>query len=282
MRKGQILLLFCLFLWGGLPCLRAATVSQVLMGSFGDLVGKTKITITNREANQSVCNVGVSFFQGVTTESPPVLFNGQLAENNFFITEISRGGAEILTLTPANEDETVIGAVQVFTQSPCTGDSLHVKAGYILEEKTGGTIVESFSVNGQYPDEWLGDGDCRVLTGSFGNGCNVGLASITATGQGAPPGTQLNFRSFDLGGSFTGNPPSLPINGEHNASFPWDFIAPTTIEICLEVPGTGSDFKIATTTIGVKRTGDKFQFDPEIFADGFESGDTSAWSSSSP
>ena len=59
--------------------------------------------------------------------------------------------------------------------------------------------------------------------------------------------------------------------------FPWDLDEPTIIVSCLDIPGTSSDFKIATIAIGTNQTGSTFQFDPALFADGFESGDTSAW-----
>ncbi len=111
----------------------------------------------------------------------------------------------------------------------------------------------------------------------------MGFASVTREPeQGAPVGTWLHFRSFDLEGNPTGNPPSLEISGGHNASFPWSFEEPTIIEMCLEVPETDSGFYLSTLAIGVTQTGNRQQWSDEIFVDAFPSEQPSAWSDPVP
>ena len=152
-----------------------------------------------------------------------------------------------------------------------------------MESRIDGEIEEIFSVSSQSPQEWLGDGDCQVLTGIFGAGRGVGFASVTREPeQGAPTGTWLHFQSFDLEGNPTGNPPSLEISGGHNASFPWSFEKPTIIKMCLEVPETDSNFYLSTLAIGITQTGNKQQRSDEIFVDAFPSEQPSAWSDPVP
>ena len=144
-------------------------------------------------------------------------------------------------------------------------------------------IDEVFSVSGQTPREWLGDGDCQVLTGVFGAGRNLGFASVTTDpGLSAPSGTQLHFRAFDLDGNLTGDLPSLEVTGEQSARFPWDLQEPTIVEMCLDVPGADSDFQISTIAIGILQKGNNVQWSDEGFADIIRSRKPSAWSDSGP
>ena len=78
-------------------------------------------------------------------------------------------------LLPADAEQLVVGAVWVFVRSPCSVDSLQVQGRYLLENRINGEIEEIFSVSSQSPQEWLGDGDCQVLTGIFGVGRDVGF-----------------------------------------------------------------------------------------------------------
>ena len=78
-----------------------------------------------------------------------------------------------------------------------------------MEDPTSGEIEELVSLPSQQPEEWLGDGDCRVLTGVFGNGRDLVLSVATAEpGHSAPPGTTLDLRAFDLTGTVP--PASFP------------------------------------------------------------------------
>ena len=273
------------YLWPYAPCATTAVLPQVVMGPLGENIAQTEIILTNREPRHQSCEVGLLFHRG-TSEGPEVSFNdpdAQLVRHNLIRTSISRGGAQIVTLTPAGVQQLVIGAVWVFVRSPCSVDSLQVQGRYLLENRVDGEIAEIFSVSSQSPQEWLGDGDCQVLTGIFGEGRDVGFASVTREPeQGAPAGTWLHFRSFDLEGNPTGNPPSLEISGGHDASFPWSFEEPTIIEMCLEVPETDSDFYLSTLAIGITQTGTRQQWSDEIFVDVFSLDQPSAWSEPDP
>ena len=273
-------------LWTGFPaCTTTAVLPQVVMGPLGENIAQTEIILTNREPIHQACEVALLFHRG-TSEGPEVSFNdpdAQIVEHNLLRTSISRGGAQIVTLTPAGVQQLVTGAVWVFVRSPCAVDSLQVQGRYLLENRIDGEITEIFSVSSQSPQEWLGDGDCQVLTGIFGEGHDVGFASVTREPeQSAPAGTWLHFRSFDLEGNLTGNPPSLEISGGHNASFPWSFEEPTIIEMCLEVPETNSDFYLSTLAIGITQTGTRQQWSDEIFVDVFPLDQPSAWSEPDP
>ena len=128
-----------------------------------------------------------------------------------------------------------------------------------------------------------GDGDCQVLTGVFGTGRNLGFASVTTEpGLRARAGTQLHFRAFDLEGNFTGDLPSLEITGQQSAMFPWELPEPTIVEMCLDVPGTDSDFQLSTVAIGVLQTSNNVQWSDEAFADVIRARRSSAWSDSNP
>ena len=265
------------------------------MGPLGGNIAQTEIIITNRDPSPQSCEVAMLFHQG-TSGGPEVSFNepfGQLVGHNLLRTSLSRGGAQIFTLTPTDAEQLIVGAVWVFVQSPCSVDSLQVQGRYLLRNRIDGEIEEIFSVSGQGPQEWLGDGDCQVLTGIFGTGRDVGFASVTSNPEkGAPPGTWLHFRSFDLEGNLIGNPPSGEISGAQSAFFPWSFEEPTIIEMCLDVPEpvsgsladgtTDSNFYISTLAVGVMQTEISQQWTDEIFVDVFPAGSPSAWSDPGP
>ena len=191
---------FCLSLWDGLPCATVATLPQVYLGTQGESTATTEVVIANSDPNPSACEVALLFHQG-TSEGPAVSFNGQPMDRNLFQATIPREGAEIVTLTTTEAQDLVTGAVYLYARSPCTAASLHVQGRSLIENRNSGEIEELLSVAGQSPRDWLGDGDCRVLTAIFGSGRNVSLASVTAQpGSAAPAGTALRFRAFDLSG----------------------------------------------------------------------------------
>ena len=235
------------------------------MGPLGENTAEAEILITNRDPDHQSCEMALLFHTG-RSAAPEILFDDVPTVGNLFQATVPRGGARILTLT-ADSEELVVGAVSVFVRSPCSVDSLRVQGRYLVEEPANGDIQEVFSVSGQSPREWLGDGDCQDITGVFGTGRDLGFASVTAEPErGAPAGTRLHFRSFDLKGNPTAESPgSLEITGEQAASFPWNFQEPTILEMCLDVPEENSDFELSTIAIGIVQKGGNVQWSDEAF-----------------
>ena len=268
---------FCLSLWDGLPCATVANLPQVYLGAQADNIATTEVVIANSDPNPSACEVALLFHQG-TSEGPAVLFNGRPMDRNLFQATIPREGAEIVTVTAPEAQDLVIGAAYVYARSPCTAASLHVQGRSLIENRNSGEIEELLSVAGQAPQDWLGDGDCRVLTGVFGNGRNVRLASVTTQpGSAAPAGTRLRFRTFDMNGRLGGSSSSLAVSGARRSSEPWAFDQPRIIEMCLDIPGS-SNFQAAVMAFGSKTTSRKTQMTAASFADAFRVGDLTAWS----
>ena len=268
---------FCLSLWDGLPCATVANLPQVYLGPLEASTATTEVVIANSDPNPSACEVALLFHQG-TSEGPAVSFNGQPMDRNLLQATIPREGAEIVTLTAPQAQDLVTGALYVYARSPCTADSLHVQGRSLIENRNSGEIEELLSVAGQSPRDWLGDGDCRVLTGVFGDGRNVSLASVTTQpGSAAPAGATLRFRTFDVNGKLTGSAASLAVSGARHSSEPWEFDEPRIIEMCLEIPGT-SNFQTVLMAFGSKATSLRKQVTAESFADAFRVGDLTAWS----
>ena len=268
---------FCLSLWDGLPCATVASLPQAQVGPLTANRATTEVVIANSDPTAAACEVALLFHRG-TAAAPAVSFNGQPVDRNLFLTAIPREGAEIVTLTAPQAQELVSGAVSVYARSPCTADSLQVRGRYLLENPATGDIVELLAIPSQFPQDWLGDGDCRVVTGLFGNGRNLGLASVTTQpGRPAPAGTQLNLRWFDVSGDFSHSLSSIPLSGAQDTLWPWSFTQPGIIEMCLEVPGA-SNFQTALVAIGSKETGTQVQYSAEAFADAYRAGDTTPWS----
>ena len=237
------------------------------MGPLGQNISRTEIVVTNAGPVGRACDLALLFHRG-SSQAPEALFNGRAVEGNFIRTNLPSGGARIFTLTPADPAELAVGAVSVFTRAPCSSDSLDVQGRYLLEHESTGEIDEIFSVAGQRPEEWLSDGDCRVLTGVFGSGRDVGFAVVAGEpGQAAPPGTELRYRSFDLDGNLVGEPGGLPVSGRHEPQFPWDFSEPTIIELCLQVPEDQSDFRASVIAVGITETDNRIQWSDEILVD---------------
>lgn len=254
---------YCLSLWEGRPCSTAASLPHVFMGPVGESVAKTEVVITHRDPRAANCKVALMFHQGASPAAA-VSFNGQFPRDNLFRTGVARGGARILTLAAPDAEAPAIGSIHVFTEHPCNADSLHVQGRYLLENHAGGEVDELFAVAGQSPRDWMGDGDCRTLTGVFGKEGSVGLASVTVQpNRSAPAGTRLRFGAFDLKGNFIGGLPSLEMSGQHRAFSTWEFDRPGKIRLCLDVPGTGSPFRLAVTAIAVTTTGAGAQYGRE-------------------
>ena len=255
---------YCLSLWEGSPCSTVAVFPHTIVGPLGESIARTELAITHRDPSMAGCEVAVLFHNG-TAEAPPVTFNGRFSEETLFHTTIPKGGAEVLTLSAPDSEAPATGAVFVFTRTPCTADSLHIAGRYLVENKYDGEIAEILTVETQSAHHWMADGDCRVLTGVFGNGRNVGLSSVSAEpGHYAPSGTRLRFQALDLEGNFIEAPPGLEISGDYQSLSPWTFDRPTIVEMCLDVPGT-SHFKLAVTAIGTKVAATGMQFVSERF-----------------
>ena len=250
---------YCLSLWEGSPCSKVGILPHLFMGPLGEHLAGTEVSVTHRDPEPAECEVAFLFYHG-TSPAPAVSFSGQFPDGNLFRTTLPRGGAVLLTLTAPDAQELTSGALYVFARSPCHAGSLQVQARHLLESPSDGETEELFSVAGQAENDWLGDGDCRRLTAPFGNGRDVGLASVTARpGQTAPPGTRLRFAEFDLKGNLIGSLGSLEISGQHQATSPWALDRPATIQMCLDVPGA-SDFQLAIDAMGTTVSGAKVQF----------------------
>lgn len=266
---------YCSSLWDGLACATAANLPQVYVGASGANTASTEVVLSNTDPDPSECEVALLFHRG-TSQAPPVRFNGRPEEGNLIHVTISREGAAIVTLTAPEASGLLSGAVYVYARSPCTADSLEVQ-GRTLIEGSDGTIEELLSLASQSPRDWLGDGDCRVLTGVFGNGRNLGFAAVAAQpGGAAPGGARFRFRSFDAGGRFIGAPSEVALGGAQELYWPWEFSEPRIIEMCLEAPGAGN-FRAAVMPIGSKSTGSRVQYAAEGFVDAFRVGEATAW-----
>ena len=259
---------FCLSLWGGTSCSTVAVLPHAIAGPLGESVARTELVFTNRDPEAAGCEAAVLFNRG-TSPARSVAFNGRFPDDNLLYATIPRGSAEILTLTAPDAEQAATGAVHVFTRSPCTAGSLNVQGRLLVESQTDGEIEEMVSMPASSPQDWLGDGDCRVLTGVFGNGRDVVLASVTAQpNHPAPPGTRLEVQAFDLEGNFIGKLPGLEITGAQRVLPAGKFDRPTIIESCLTVPGTDSPFRLAATPIGSKTAGSGVQYGVESLPGG--------------
>jgi len=252
---------FCLSLWEGSSCSTVAILPHLFMGPLGEHLATTEVALTHRDPEAAECEAALLFHRG-TSPAPAVSFNGRFPDENLFRTTLPRGGAQLLTLTAPDARQLITGALYVFARSPCQAGSLQVQARHLLESPSDGETEELFSVAGQSGNDWLGDGDCRRLTALFGNGGDVGLATVTTRpGQSAPSGTRLRFAEFDLKGNLIGSLGSLEVSGQHQATSPWALDRPATIQMCLDVPGA-SDFQLAIDAMGTTAGGAKVQFFP--------------------
>ncbi len=277
-----------------------ATVGQVFAGPFLDSHGVTSLQVTNRDTDE--CEVGILFHQGVSIPSQfPVLIriNG---EAGVFISEtIPPGGVKRFDVTA---DEFVQGAVALGfrTLAPeCDAKSFSVTATSSTFTNPASPIAETarvqgvaeprkdlseaFSITVNDADTWLCSGFCWAIsttegvdTASVRQRLAMAVSSVVP-GQAAPEGTQLRFFSFDAEGTRIATGAS-DVDGSHTAFFPGqrvlDFGGEATLIICLK--SSDPDYKMDLTVIRVNQIRDgTVQYDRVIFADGFESGDVSAW-----
>ena len=273
-----------------------ATVGQVFAGPILDSHAVTSLRVTNRDTNK--CEVGILFHKGVfIPDDFPVMING---EQGVFTSEtIPPGGVKRFDVTA---DEFVQGAVALGfrTLAPeCDAKSFSVTATSLTftnpaspisarvqgVEEPREDLSEAFSIAVNDAGTWLCSGFCWAISTTEG----VGPASVrqrlamavssAVPGQAAPEGTQLRFFSFGAEGTRIANGAS-DVDGSHTAFFPrqrvLDFGGEVTIIICLK--SSDPDYKMDLTVIRVNQLRDgTVQYDRVIFADGFESGDVSAW-----
>ena len=259
---------FCFSLWGGARCWTAAVLPHAVAGPLGGSMARTEVVLTNRDPGAGSCEAAVLFGRG-TGPTGAVSFDGRFPEGNLLRTTVPRGGAQILTLQGPEGEGARTGAVHLFIRSPCSDSSLKVEGRILMENAASGEIEELVSLPSQPPEEWLGDGDCRVLTGVFGNGRDLVLSVATAEpNHPAPPGTTLDLQAFDLTGTFLRVLPPLEISGAQRVLSLGRWGRPLVIEACLNVPGTRSSFRLAVTAISSKDSGSGAQYGIESLPGG--------------
>jgi hypothetical protein len=205
-------------------------------------------------------------FHRGTSEAPPVSFDGFFPEGNLLGATLPRGGASVVTLAAPDAADSLAGSVSLFTRSPCSGDSLHVEGRTLLRGEADGEIEEMLSLEVQSRQDWLGDGECGMLVGVFGNGRENRIVVVGADPGGASPrGSRLRARAFDLEGNFMGLLASVEVSGRHQVLPRWNLTRPTIVELCLDAPGE-SDFRLAATVVGSKAGGSGVQYYSEGLA----------------
>ena len=259
---------YCFSLWGGARCWTAAVLPHAVAGPLGGSMARTEVVLTNRDPGAADCEAAVLFGQG-TGPAAAVSFDGRFPEGNLLRAAIPRGGAEILTLEAPAGEAARTGAVHLFVRSPCSDSSLKVEGRILVENPTSGEIEELVSLPGQSPEQWLGDGDCRLLTGVFGNGRDLVLSVATAEpGYPAPPGTTLDLHVFDLAGTLLRPLAGLEISGARQVLSTGRWNRPLVIEACLNVPGPRCSFRLAVTSIISKDSGSGAQYGLESLPGG--------------
>lgn len=258
----------------------AATLGQAFAGPVGDDEVTTMVTVTNRDLQD--CTAGFFFSLGTTTTTPAVFLNGTNTQS--LDLTIPSGGARMVTMTA---DELIQGLMDVFVVSPCTPSSLSVSGNYTILGPDG-QVKEVFTLRPNTANEWLSDGRCMVVTtnqnptGEGGSVENLGVATSSVfPGFPAPTGTNLELFLFNQEGQRIGAS-TLPVTGEHTASFPIpsDISGKVIVIFCLR--SGDASYELDLTPVKLVQRQDTFQFDNAIFADGFESGDVSAWSNQLP
>ncbi|HSR53613.1 MAG TPA: hypothetical protein VLV83_22530 [Acidobacteriota bacterium] len=267
----------------------ALTLGRVIAGDLpGGVLASTEILLTNRDPQQSSCAALVIFNTGSTASTGAVLFNGDERPANIFETSIPRGGARKITLTaPSGFAE---GAVLIAPLMPCNQDSISGTARFTLE--TAGALNELYTIAPNTPDKWLADGRCVAIstclrrTPSTGFGNDLGIATTGVIPQlAAPEGSTMSIEVFDSEGQSLGAS-TRPVTSQHQAFFPLANFpslsdGTVTLILCLFTQDPAYRLDLTTIQVGTDSQGG-VQFDAPIFADGFESGDVSAWTNQQP
>lgn len=233
-------------------------LTHVFAGPLSNSTAETEITITNR--TQQLCKAGVRFHRG-TEEAPAVRFNGRYLDGNRMEIDIEGGTVHSVLLTADAGRDLAVGAVYVEQEAGCSPGDLQVEGRYLITDRDG-QIMEVFSVLPQTDSDWLGDGDCRMLSNSFGDRDNIGLAMVTVQpGQAAPSGTRMTFEAFDWQGNLVDEPPSLEVTGSQHALNPWKFSEPRRVKLCLEVPDSQpKGFRLSLISIAARVSSQNVQY----------------------
>lgn len=257
----------------------AATLGQAFAGPVGGDMATTTVTVTNRDLQD--CVVGFFFMGTSTTGGPAVSLNGM--NTPALDLTVPSGGARMVTMTA---DELVQGLMDIFIVSPCNPSSISVSGNYTISSP-GGEVGEVFTLRPNTEATWVENDRCLAVTtnqnptGEGGPVEDLGVATSSVTGAPAPTGTELRLFLFNEDGERI-DETTIPVTGEHTASFPIpdDITGKVTVIFCLQSPSTS--FTLDLTPVKLVQGPNTFQFDNAIFADGFESGDTSAWSAQIP
>ena len=237
-------------------------LTHVFAGPLANATAETEITITNRTAEP--CAASVRFHRG-TEDAPQVRFNGQHLDDNRTDIDIGGGAVQRIVLTADPGQDLAVGAVYVEQATGCAAGALQLEGRYLITSQDG-QIMEAFSVLPQTENDWLSDGDCRLLSNSFGGQDNIGLAMVTArTGEAAPSGTRMTFKAYDWQGNFVEEPPSLEVTGEQQALNPWKFDEPRLVRMCLDISGTGRNaFRLSLIAIAARTSSRNVQYSSQV------------------
>ncbi len=280
---------FLLFLSGNVFAQpkEALTFGRAIMGSLGSGVeSSTEVLITNKDPEFTQCEVLVILSLSGTTQGQAVLINGQTEPSNLVQLDIPRGGTRKVAFT--SDGNLAAGAILLAPIAPCDENSISATGRFKLASLSEG-LQELYTINPNSRDEWLRNGRCVAIStclrrnpGDKEPANNLGIAHTSVLpGFPAPSGTKLIATVFDSDGRLAAPQQSFPVTGEHKAFFPLDeFGLPdgaVTLILCLL--SSDPNYKVDLTTIqaGFDNKGN-VQFDAPAFADGFESGDPTAWS----
>ncbi len=263
------------------------TFGRIFMGDLGNgTQSSTELLLTNRDPAQGTCKTLVFFFVNGTAAEPQVRFNGEAIPGNAFEVDIPQGGNRKVLLSV--DGGLVAGAVVIAPFAPCDENSIS-GSGRFLIESSAGALNEIYTISPNGDDKWLRNNRCvaisscfRRTAGSDGFGNNLGIATTSVLpGVKPPPGTTLQASVFDTDGSEMGDRQVFNVDGSHQAFFPLNSFSgltdgPLVLVLCLFSPDTAYRADLTTIQTGTDNNGN-VQFDAPSFADGFESGDLSAW-----
>ncbi len=270
--------------FGGISSPEAAvTLGQAFMGPAGTGTAFTRVSITNRDV--VACDVQVSLSRG-SNSAPPVLIDGEPATDNSTMVTLPRGGFRVLEF---RSEFLVQGVIAVSALPPCSGDSRRVAGTYFVTRESG-ELMEVFSIPANSARDWLTKDRCTAVSYRFDPGglngirSNLGLVTSSAVPLARPPEEmRLVVSLFDAAGLPLGEGQTFAVDGIHSPFFPLDQFPglepqALTLILCLETGEPEKGFQMDVTAIGVRGSPLDVQFEAAVFADGFESGDVSAWS----
>ena len=235
---------------------------HVLVGPSEVSTSATEVVITN--TSDKPCTLDLLFRQK-PSETVDVELDGRSFTGEVFNNIIPERSARLFTLTAPNASGISAGTVYLMPHFGCSTNSLHVDVRYRMD--IDGAIEELLTFKAQKQKDWLKSGDCRILTGIFGQGRNTGLAIAPAdpTRQ-IPHGSTLRFRTFDWHGNFVEAPPSLEITGVRVAAAPWNYSEHRIVEMCLDVQDD-PNVRFAADAFSAYSTGGSVQYATEALVE---------------